>query len=64
MVPPGRDLGNMQLVPAAVGKHVARHRCHDNNAVRVALHPALQIDVWDMAWLWVRTFACSLSGQH
>lgn len=40
IVAPRCDLGNMQLVPATAGKHVARHRCHSNNAGRVAFRPA------------------------
>lgn len=39
IVVPRLDMVNMQLVPAAVCKHVARCRCLSNNALRVALRP-------------------------
>lgn len=39
MAAPGSDLGNMQLMPAAAGKHCTRRGCHGNGAAHVVTPP-------------------------
>lgn len=39
MAAPGSNMGNMQLMPAAAGKHCTRRGCHGNGAVHVVMLP-------------------------